>query len=240
MTEPFLPESLARRVVRWLAPWALEAVIVIGVMVLYQITKLFTIGGREVAMDHARQVIALEQRLGLFHEAEIHRAILDDTSLMPVLRWLYINLHFPCALGFLVWLRARRPMHYPRIRTGFAVAHVLCLAVFVLYPCAPPRLFPEHGFVDILALPYEGYHNPYAVIPSMHFGYASLVGIGLVWLGRSPWLRALGVFYMALVLFLIVATAAHFIVDAPLGTLTILVGLASCGALRDPERRWRA
>jgi len=225
----------ARRVVRWLAPWAIEAAIVIGVMTLYQVSKLFVIGGREAAMAHAGDVIALEQNLGLFREPAIHRAILDDTSLMPILRWLYINLHFPCALAFLVWLRARRPLHYPRIRNGFALAHVLCLAVFVIYPCAPPRLFPEHGFVDILALPYEGYHNPYAVIPSMHFGYASLIGIGLIWLGRSIWLRALGAFYMALVLFIIVATAAHFIIDAPLGTLTILAGLAICRAFEDPE-----
>lgn len=229
--------SLPQRIFRWLVPWALEATIVIGMMVLYQVTKVFAIGGREVAMDHARDVIDAERAIGLFREVPIHRFILDDTPLMPLLRWLYINLHFPCALAFLIWLRARRPLHYPRIRNGFVVAHVLCLAVFVLYPCAPPRLFPEHGFVDILALPYEGYHNPYAVIPSMHFGYASLIGICLIWLGRSIWLRALGAFYMALVLFIIIATAAHFIIDAPLGTLTILVGLASCRAFHDPEAR---
>jgi hypothetical protein len=155
--------------------------------------------------------------------------------LMPVLRWLYINLHFPCAIAFLVWLRWKRPLHYPRIRNGFAIAHLLCLIIFVIYPCSPPRLFPEHGFVDILNLPYEGRHNPHAVIPSMHFGYASFVGLCLIWLGRSLWLRALGVFYMLLVGFIIVAIAAHFWIDAPLGTLVIVAGLAIAGAFKSEQ-----
>jgi hypothetical protein len=219
-----------RRAVRFLAPWAVEAVIVVGVIFLYQLTKLRAVADPEIAMDHARDVIALERRIGLFHEPAIHRFVLDDTALMPVLRWLYLNLHFPVTLGFLAWVRWRRPARYTRIRNGFALGHALALLVFVLYPCAPPRLFAEHGFADILALPYEGYHNPYAVIPSMHYGYASLVGIGLIWLGRAAWVRALGAAYLALILFVIVATAAHFLIDAPLGTLTIVTGLYVCGA----------
>jgi hypothetical protein len=45
-------------------------------------------------------------------------------------------------------------------------------------------MFPDYGFSEVLNLPYEGTHNPMAVIPSMHYGYASLVGFGLVWLAR--------------------------------------------------------
>jgi hypothetical protein len=71
-----------------------------------------------------------------------------------------------------------------------------------------------------------------AVIPSMHFGYASFVGIGLIWLGRSWWVALLGALYMLLILFIIVATAAHFIIDAPLGTMTIALGLAAAGTFK--------
>jgi hypothetical protein len=45
-------------------------------------------------------------------------------------------------------------------------------------------------------------------------------------------LRALGVLYLVLILFIIVVTAAHFIIDAPLGTLTVALGLAATGGLR--------
>jgi hypothetical protein len=228
------PARDLRAVARFLAWWIVEAAIVVGVIFLYQLTKLRADADPEIAMAHARDVIAFERATGLFREPAIHRFILDETELMPALRWLYINLHFPCTLAFLAWVRWRRPARYPRIRNGFALAHAFALAVFVLYPCAPPRLFPEEGFVDILALPYEGYHNPYAVIPSMHFGYASLVGIGLLWLGRAAWQRALGAAYLALILFIIVATAAHFIIDAPLGTLVVVAGLWICRAFARP------
>src|SRR5262249_26369208 len=158
--------------------------------------------------------------------------VLDHTALMPVLRWLYINAHFPVTLAFLGWLRIFRREHYPRIRNGFGIAHVIALTVFVLYPCGTPRMFPEYGFADILALPYEHIHIPYAAIPSMHYGYASLVGGGLLWLGGNRWLRAAGACYLALVLTIIIATAAHFFIDAPLGTATVAVGLAAAGAFR--------
>lgn len=221
-----------RRLIRWITPWTLEAVLMIGIIVLYQLTKLRAVVAPEVGLQHGRDIIALEQKLGIFIEPSIHRAIADDTSLMPVLRWLYLNLHFPVTLGFLIWLRYWHPSRYPRIRNGFALAHLIALVVFVLYPCAPPRMFPSWGFSEVLHLPYEGQHNPMAVIPSMHFGYASLVGGGWFLLGKSPWVRALGLLYAALCLFVIVATAAHFLIDAPLGTLTIAVGLFACGAFK--------
>jgi hypothetical protein len=66
----------------------------------------------------------------------------------------------------------------------------------------------------------------------MHFGYASLVGFGLIFLARAWWLRALGAFYLLLICFVIVVTAAHFVIDAPLGTITVALGLAASGALK--------
>jgi hypothetical protein len=223
--------SSPRRVWRFLAPWAFEAALVVGGIFLYQLTKLRAVADPATAFANARDVIELERALGLFHEAAIERLVLEHTTLMPALRWLYLHLHFPAILAFLLWLRWRHPARYPRIRNGFALAHLIALVVFVLYPCAPPRMFPEHGFVEILALPYEGTHNPYAAIPSMHYGYASLVGGGLVWLGTG-WQRWLGALYLVLIMVVIVATAAHFIIDAPLGTLTVAAGLALAGAFR--------
>jgi hypothetical protein len=118
------------------------------------------------------------------------------------------------------------------IRNGFALGHVIALLGFMVYPCAPPRVFPDEGFAEVLHLPYEATHNAYAVIPSMHFGYASLVAWGLIALARSRWLRVVGACYAVFVLFIIVATAAHFIIDAPLGTATVALGLAAVGAFK--------
>jgi hypothetical protein len=225
-------ETTGRRLYRFLAGWAIEGAIFLAIVVVYQLTKWRAAADPALAMEHGQAVIALERRLGLFFEPSVHAFFRDRTELMPLLRILYIHLHFPVVIAFLVWLRSARAVWYPRIRNGFALAHLLALAMFMAYPCAGPRFFAEYGFADLLALPYENSHNPYAVIPSMHYGYASLVGLGLLWLGRSVWLRGLGVLYLILVLLVIVATAAHFWLDAPLGTLVVVVGLAASGAFR--------
>lgn len=225
-----------RRALRWLASWAVEAGIVVALIVLYQITKFRVVVSPAVGLQHARDVAELERTIGLFREPAIHQFV-ADTGWMPVLRWIYLNAHFPVTLAFLAWVRYWHRERYPRIRNGFALAHVIALVVFVLYPCAPPRMFPEYGFTEVLHLPYEGAHNPMAVIPSMHYGYASLVGFGLIMLGRSWWVALLGAFYLVLILFVIVATAAHFIIDAPLGTLTVALGLAITGVFKRDRRK---
>jgi hypothetical protein len=225
-------ESWRGRALRILTPWATEAVVVVGIIFLYQLTKLRVVVVPEVGLAHGRDVATFERAIGMFWEPTIHRFVADETSWMPVLRWLYLNLHFPVTLGFLIWVRYRHRDRYKRIRDGFAIGHVIALIVFVAYPCAPPRMFPELGFLEVLHLPYEGTHNPMAVIPSMHFGYASLVGFGLISLDQRPWVRTVGGLYLALSLFIIVATAAHFIIDAPLGTLTIAMGLAVTGTFK--------
>jgi hypothetical protein len=56
--------------------------------------------------------------------------------------------------------------------------------IFIFYPCTPPRLLPEElGFVDTVNLENAQsvwmsgqYVNKLAAMPSMHFGYAFMIG----------------------------------------------------------------
>jgi hypothetical protein len=65
-----------------------------------------------------------------------------------------------------------------------SLANFMAFAVFIFYPCMPPRLLPvDYGFVDTVNLESAEsvwmsgkFVNKLAAMPSMHFGYAFCIG----------------------------------------------------------------
>jgi membrane-associated phospholipid phosphatase len=106
----------------------------------------------------------------------------------------------------------------------------LAVALFFLLPTAPPRMIFTSGVVDFNYL--HGVRseilengllaNPFAAMPSLHFGYALFIALAICMLARRRWLRIAGFGYPLLVLVAIVATGNHFIVDAIGGALVVL------------------
>jgi positive regulator of sigma E activity len=66
--------------------------------------------------------------------------------------------------------------------------------------------------------------NPYAAVPSMHVGFAVMIGVPLARLVRARPAKVFWALYPLLVTFVIVVTANHFIADAVLGALTAGLG----------------
>jgi len=61
-------------------------------------------GTVKIARTHALQVIALEQRLHIFHEVEIQAFFLQHTTLLLWINRIYSFIHIPGTIAFLVWL----------------------------------------------------------------------------------------------------------------------------------------
>ena len=76
-------------------------------------------------------------------------------------------------------------------------------------------------------------------MPSLHTAYALIVGVSAVLLVRNRVLRALWVFYPALVVFSIVATANHFFLDAAGGAGVAAIATLAVIAARTRSRNWR-
>ena len=98
---------------------------------------------------------------------------------------IYLNAQFSIAIGFLLWLYLFRNESYYFVRNMFVVAMGLALVGYTLYPTAPPRMFPEYGFVDTINDFSDVNHdsslakifiNPYAAVPSMHCAFAMMIG----------------------------------------------------------------
>ena len=104
----------------------------------------------------------------------------------------------------------------------------MCLAVvgYTLFPTAPPRMFPEHGFVETIndfsnvnhdSALAKIFINPYAAVPSMHCAFALMIGATGVQVCRRWWSKAFWAAWPVLVFWVVIVTANHYWVDAALG-----------------------
>jgi hypothetical protein len=197
------------------------------------------------AREHTDGIVALEQHLHLFGERAIQRAAHWLPGLPTVLGIAYIVLHFLGTAAFLVWLHRRHPERFPLVRNTFVGATAIALVIYILYPVAPPRL-AGLGFVDTVSHNAKvnlssdllgSLYNPFAAVPSLHFGYALLVGVTIAMVARGRVARTIGWSYPIVMLIVIVGTGNHFFFDAAAGGLAIAVGFFAASWIESPAKR---
>jgi hypothetical protein len=201
-------------------------------------------GGEDVAaaMRHTDGIVAFEQRFGFYVERGVQNAV-EAVPAAPTLFGLaYVLLHFVGTAALLVWVHRRHPKRFPIVRTTFVVATGFALIGYVLYPAAPPRL-ADLGFSDTVTSAtgldlssdlLGALYNPFAAVPSLHFGYALIVGVVLATVAKTRIVRALGAAYPSVMLLVIVGTGNHFILDAALGGLVVVAGWAVARMVVEP------
>ena len=126
----------------------------------------------------------------------------------------------------LLFVYLRRNESFIRFRNAIMLANVLGLAGYVLIPTAPPRMFPELGFVDTLST-FGGLNhgsglvelasNPYAAMPSLHSADALIVGVVMATIVRRSWAKVLWLAWPMWVWFAVIATGNHFWLDVVAG-----------------------
>jgi hypothetical protein len=77
--------------------------------------------------------------------------------------------------------------------------------------------------------------NPYAALPSLHFGWSLLLGLVIFSVAKHPALKAFGLAWPVAMFFAIVMTANHYILDAIVGAAVSFAGFGIALALE----RWR-
>ena len=229
-------------------PWVFEVVLFSLALVVYQASRALVIGKPSTAFENATEIIDWEKSSGLFVETSIQEWVLNHIQVAEALNYFYMYAHWTITPLFFIWLYRRRRSVYPFVRNAFLAANGIALVVFMVYPVAPPRLVGE-GFVDTLNKVsdidlhggvFSGWFNPHAAVPSMHFGYALMIGmVGLVLLRSWP-LRLLALAYPALVFITITGTANHYILDAVAGGLVVAIGFIAVWALMAARGRLRA
>ena len=101
-------------------------------------------------MTHGQQVIDFEQSTGTLFEPGLQAFFLPAQWVIDFANQVYLNAQFSIAIGFLLWLYLFRNESYYFVRNMFVVAMGIALVGYTVYPTAPPRMFPQHGFVDTI------------------------------------------------------------------------------------------
>jgi len=237
---------------------ALEAALVALAFLLYFGVRGAVIDRPEIAYRHALDVIDAQRSLGIFWEDDMNNWIKDRLVLAQIMNIVYFYLHFPLIIVFGLWLYCFRRHRYTLTRDAFLTSGAIALVIYWLYPVAPPRELPElaaefdpsapahiRGFVDTLQehLGYaydtqstRAFVNPYAAMPSLHFGWDLLLGLGLIWaFWRERWMWVavpVGLALPVLQVFSITLTANHFFLDAAAGGVVALMGIGLAVALQ--------
>jgi hypothetical protein len=228
-------DAIGRRLPRGWGHFLRQLALFICFDIAYEATRGLSDGARSVAIRHAEDVVTAEKTLGIWHEQAIQQWAMHAPGLvLEVANWTYLQCQFTITFGFLLWVYLWRNDAWSYLRNTVIIGFTIGIVGYLAYPCAPPRLLPGelgYGFVDTLAHGSASAQggliaalaNPYAAMPSLHTATALLVGSSGVLLCRSILGRAIWSLYPGLVMFSIVATANHFILDAIAGAGVFLI-----------------
>jgi membrane-associated phospholipid phosphatase len=221
--------------IRWLPKGGADAIAQLGIFVLadllYETVRGVAESNEAVPFENARSIVAAEKSLHIFFEQGLQEWAMNFRILIDFANFMYVNSHFVITTTALVWLYLRHNERFYFVRNMFVVAMGIALVGYTFYPTAPPRMFPEHGFVDTLNAYSDVGHdsslakifiNPYAAVPSMHCAFAMMIGGTGVILCRNLISKVLWALWPLLVSWVTIVTANHYWVDAALGWLVAL------------------
>ncbi|MFI9168779.1 phosphatase PAP2 family protein [Streptomyces lincolnensis] len=215
-------------------PIVRELLLVAGLFLVYKFGRQLATGHTVEAFRNAHRVWDWERTLHLPGEGSVQSVLLHGDTLVHLANTYYATVHFPATVAFLVWLYLRRPAHYVWARRVLAAVTATALMVHLVFPLAPPRMLAAAGLVDTARVygpsvygPPQTDHlsNQFAAMPSLHFGWALMVAIGLIVATRSR-LRWLWLLHPLLTLLVIVGTANHYWLDAIVAAAVLGLALA--------------
>jgi membrane-associated phospholipid phosphatase len=203
-----------------------QLALLLAVDIGYETVRGVADGQRSVAMAHGQQVIDFERTTHTFFEPSLQAFFIPANWIVDFANQIYMNSQFAVVLGFFFWIYVFRNESFYFVRNMFIVAMGLGLVGYVLYPTAPPRLYPEYGFVDTVNS-FSGVNhdsalvklfiNPYAAIPSMHCAFAMMIGVSGGLISRHFYAKAFWVAWPLLVAWVVIVTGNHYWVDVALG-----------------------
>jgi hypothetical protein len=187
----------------------------------YELARLVVVDS-SAALANARTLWDVERVLHLPSEAAAQRLVLDHPTLLRLVNDFYASAHFPVTAVFLFWVYVWRHDAWRWVRNAMTVFTAAALVIAALLPLAPPRMVAPFGLVDTgrameqsvyPAAPGNGPANQFAAMPSVHVGWALLVGICVVVVVARGWWRWAVLLHPLLTAAVVTLTANHYWAD---------------------------
>jgi hypothetical protein len=211
--------------------------IAIGLLLfgLYLFVDLFEDADRRAAAHrHGHAIFDLEQRLHLDIEKTLNHWLTPHRTLTTLANYEYAWTYILSAVALLTWIWLRRRELWRPARDSFLVLNVIAIGTFALYPTAPPRFLGHLGFVDTVSRGgtigswgsgIVDAANQIAAMPSLHVGWALWVSVVLARITASRWVQLLSALHVLLTLFVVMATANHYLLDAVAVVIPVAIGV---------------
>jgi membrane-associated phospholipid phosphatase len=219
-----------KHTISWLPKGGADAIAQLGIFVLadlcYETVRGIAEHNQAVPFQNARSIVTTEKTLHIFVEQSVQTWAMGHRFIIDFANFMYVNSHFVITTSALVWLYLRHNDRFYFVRNMFVVAMGFALIGYLLVPTAPPRFFPELGFVDTLSYYVNVKHdsglvtlffNPYAAVPSMHVAFSLMIAGPAFLIVRRKAFKALWALYPLVVTFVVVVTGNHWLMDAIAG-----------------------
>ncbi len=207
-----------------------EIALIAAGLVAYRMVRYWVKDQAFEAFGNAHRVIGWEKALGIFNEVDFQSTILSNHTIIFALNRYYFIAHFLGMALLLTWLFTRHRHFYGRVRRVLFAVTIGGLALHVAFPLAPPRWFPEFGFVDTLqtygprvydSATVTSTVNQIAAMPSLHVAWALITAWAIITTLRSRW-RWIAVAHPIVMALTVVVTANHWWLDAAVASLLVV------------------
>ena len=229
--------SLLRSRGRGLGGVLVELALAVLALACNLVVRWYTLDDVDLATANARDLLALQETLGVDWERAVQDATLGVPWLGSFSSWFYVWGYLPVVVAGLVGLYVWRPVAYATLRNALLVSGAVGLPVYALYPVAPPRLTGP-GYVDTVASSTVeaaarpvGVANEIAAVPSFHVAWLLVVAVVVFRVTRSVLVRIACVVHPAVMCFAVVVTGNHWVLDLPAGAAIAVVGLYGASRL---------
>ena len=219
--------------------WAravLELLLIVAFWVVYSLARLLADTSMQPALARANELLHVEGVMGIQWEFALNQMFTDHRMLGLLGSYWYATLHYVVTACVLIWLWRLGADRYGPARRALAIGTLFALLAYISLPTAPPRFIS--GYVDVLSLHAAdgwwgadasaprglgGLTNELAAFPSMHAGWALWVALALQFYATRKWVRVLGWTYALGTAVVIVGTGNHWVIDALMGWVVILL-----------------
>lgn len=235
--------------------WWVEVILVATLDLAYESIRNASKSRPEIAYRNALRIIDWQNAMRINHEKAVQDWSLNYVPVIVFSNYFYGSAYIAVTVAALVFLYRRFPDDYPLWRNTLGVGTFIGLIGFATFPLMPPRLldtqggYEVFGFIDTLVRyptfwsfdspTMQSISNQFAAMPSLHCGWALWGAMALWPRVRSWWAKTLTILYPVMTVYVIVATANHYFLDAIGGFAIFLVGYAVASTFTRSGRQRR-